>query len=86
VTPPKRRRPSRAARQRAYERELAAWRAQDRAHWRRLAGYVCTGLVVWWILSRDPGAGRFTPTIMGLAVAVAVGNVVEILGARRGGG
>jgi hypothetical protein len=82
VTAPKR--PSKAAiaaMWRAYERELAAWRAEDRAHACRLVGYTCTGLVVWWILSRDPGGGRWTPTIMGLAVALAVGNIFEI---RRG--
>lgn len=81
MTVPKR--PSRAAQQRAYERDLALWRVEDRAHTRRLVGYFCTGLVVWWILSRDPGGGRWTPTIMGLAVAVAVGNIFEI---RRGSG
>jgi hypothetical protein len=84
MTKPKR--PSHAAQQRAYERDLAVWRSEDRAHWRRLAGYACTGLAVWWILSRDPGGGRWTPTIMGLAVAVAVGNIFEIVGARREGG
>jgi hypothetical protein len=66
------RRPSKAALQRAYERERREFRSR-----------VLASVVVWLIL--EPAGGHFLmPKAMGVAVFAAIGNAVEIPRALRG--
>jgi hypothetical protein len=84
VTPPKRKRPSLAARQRAYAREVAAYRVAVKAERRRLSAYFLAGVAAWVILEWAPDRHWLTPWVIGLAVWVMVGVPCEVARAFRG--
>jgi hypothetical protein len=84
TAPKRRRRPSRAALQRAYARDLAKWEAGRKQERRQLWGYFLAGALVWVILEQAPDRHWLTPWAVGLAVWAGVGWVCELARASRG--